>query len=265
MFEVSSNYNQIKDRKEKIESEVSSFEKEVFIKFSEDDAKKIKSALDFMLKIHLPQKDRVDGKPFASHPLAVAEKVMNMSNDPELVISALLHDSVEDQADRIFIERIERKNLGGGLSLKFDETAKDKYKATLNTWSFREIEDRFGPKIKYYVENMTNHDFNSLAEHLNLEGENKIDFINKLYAEHVENIISDPNLLILKVADLTTNINLRSLDPGSEKYHKLKRKYKSVIENVLEKLKTISEDNPIYSKKDAIVKELTQTYEEQYR
>ncbi len=265
MFELSSNYNQIKDRKEKIEPEVSSFEKEVFTKFPEEDAKRIKSSLDFMLKIHLPQKDRVDGKPFASHPLAVAEKVMNMSNDPELVIAALMHDGVEDQADRIFIERIERKNLGGGLSLKFDETAKDKYKIILNAWSFREIEDRFGPKIKYYVENMTNHDFNSLAEHVNLEGENKIDFINKLYAEHVEDIINDPDLLILKLADLTTNMNLRSLDPGSEKYQKLKRKYKSVIENVLEKLKTIPADHPIYPKKDNVIKELTETYEEQYK
>jgi len=188
-----------------------------------------------------------------------------MSNDPELVIAALLHDSVEDQADRIFIERIERKNLSGGLTLKFNETAKDKYKTTLAAWSFRELDDRYGQRVKYYVENMTNHDFNSLAEHLNLEGGNKINFINKLYAEHVENIINDPNLLILKLADLTTNINLRSLDPGSEKYQKLKRKYKSVIENVLEKLKTIPEDNPVYPKKDAIIKELTQTYEEQYK
>ncbi|MFZ4631866.1 MAG: hypothetical protein ACOYL8_01505 [Patescibacteria group bacterium] len=264
-FEKESDFKKINTRKEIIETELKNFEAEVFAKFPEEDAKKIKTALEFMLKIHLPQNDRADGRPFASHPLAVAEKIMKMSDNPELVISALIHDSVEDQADQIFIERINRKNLGGGLKINIDETLKEKYKSIFASWSFKEIEDRFGSKVKYYTENMTNHDYNSLAENLNLEDEEKEKFINKLYAEHIDSIMNDPDLLTLKLADLSTNIDLHSLSPDSEKYRKLKRKYKSVIEAVINKLSNISSGLPIHTQKDEIIEELTKVYEEQYK
>jgi (p)ppGpp synthase/HD superfamily hydrolase len=263
-FELKTDSDQIAQRREKIEIEINEFKNKVTEKFSETDAKKIHEALEFMLKIHLPQKDRVDGKPFASHPLAVAEKVMAMSNDPELVIAALNHDSVEDQSDRIFVERINRKNIGGNLHLNINEATKEKYKTIFTAWSFKEIEELFGPKVKYYVENMTNHDFNSLADSLDLSKDERENFVNKLYAEHVENIINDPKLFTLKLADLSTNIDLHSLDPEGEKYKTLKRKYKSVIEAIIEKLQNIPTDHLIYEKKGEITKELEQVYQEQY-
>lgn len=111
---------------------------------------------------------------------------------------------------------------------------------------------------------MTNHDFNSLAESLGLEGSAKQDFVNKLYAEHVEAIINDPDLFGLKLADLSINIDLHSLDPDSDKYRKLKLKYKSVIEAVLEKLKNLPVGHPIYNKRDEIVAELNDIYLKQY-
>jgi len=263
-FELKTDFDQITNRREKIESEINNFKNKVEARFSEIDAKRINEALEFMLKIHLPQKDRVDGKPFASHPLAVAEKVMAMSDDPDLIIAALDHDSVEDQSDRIFVERINRKNIGSNLHFDISEATKEKYKTIFTAWSFKEISELFGPKVKYYVENMTNHDFNSLADNLNLNGEDKENFVNKLYAEHVEDIMNDPKLFTLKLADLSTNINLRSLDPEGEKYKTLKRKYKSVIEAIIEKLQTIPTDHLIYEKKGEITKELEQVYQEQY-
>ena len=263
-FEVNSNFNQIVDRRERIEDEINHFKSELLEKFSEEDIANIEKALDLMLEIHLPQKDRVDGKPFASHPLAVAEKVMTMSDNPELAIAALIHDGVEDQADRIFVERINRKHIGGHLTIILNEEVKEKYKDIFTIWSFREIEDLFGKNVRYYTENMTNHDFNGLADSLDLKGDEREDFVNKLYAEHVEDIINDPKLFTLKLADLSTNIDLHSLDPEGEKYKTLKRKYKSVITAILEKLKTIPENHPIYENKDKITKELEQIYQEQY-
>jgi hypothetical protein len=219
-----------------------------------------------MLKVHLPQKDRVDGKPFASHPLAVAERVMELSDNPELVIAALIHDGVEDQSDYIFVERVNRKFPDRNfLHLKIDETSKLKYKDIFKNWSFREIKERFGSKVEYYTQNMTNHDFNSLAESLGLIGEDKQNFINQLYGEHVEDIMSDPDLLTLKLADLSINIDLHSLDPEGEKYKKLKRKYKSVIKAFLKKLQDLEENHPLYKKKDEIMAQLTKIYEEQYK
>jgi len=264
-FELTSNPREVSSRREKIETDIQDFRNRVTEKFSDSDVAKIIEALDFMLKMHLPQKDRVDGQPFASHPLAVAMKILELSDNPELTMAALTHDTVEDQSDRVFVERINRKYPDRDfVHLKIDETAREKYKDIFKTWSLREIKDKFGDRVKYYVENMTNHDFNSLAEDMGLSGDKKIDFINKLYAEHVEDLLNDSELFTLKLADLSTNIDLRSLDKNSEKYKKLKRKYKSVIETILEKLRHLEKQHPLYGQKDAVASELEKVYHEQY-
>jgi (p)ppGpp synthase/HD superfamily hydrolase len=265
-FELNLNQDKILLSREKIEDEISDFKRLASEKFTGEDLKNINEALDFMLKIHLPQKDRFDGRPFASHPLAVAKRVIGLSDNPELVMAALIHDGVEDQSDHIFAMRLARKYPDRDfIHFEIDENVKEKYKEIFSTWSFREIEDRFGDAVKYYVENMTNHDFNSLAEDLGLEGEEKQDFINRLYIEHVENIMNDPELFTLKLADLSINVDLHSLDPESKKYAKLKRKYKSVIETVLDKLKNIQTSHPLYVNRDDIIEDLTKIYNQQYK
>lgn len=262
---INSNPEAVLARREKIEDEVDVFKNRVVERFEAADAEKILAALDFMLKVHLPQKDRVDGRPFASHPLAVAERVMELSDNSELVIAALIHDGVEDQSDYIFVERVNRKFPDRNfLQLSIDETSKMRYKDIFKNWSFREIKDRFGPQVEYYIQNMTNHDFNSLAESLGLTGEDKQNFINHLYGEHVEDIMKDPELFTLKLADLSVNIDLHSLDPQGEKYKKLKRKYKSVIEAFLRRLQDLGEDHPLYGKRQEVMAQLAKIYEEQY-
>lgn len=264
-FEMRDNFEEIHNRKEKIEIEVSEFKDNVVEKFSQEDQEKIFKALDFMLKIHLPQKDRVDGLPFASHPLNVAKKVMEFDNNADLVVSALMHDSVEDQSERIFIERTKRKKMiPESVSLKMTTEVKEKYKDILKSWSFQEIKDLFGSNVEFCVKNVTNTDYNSLAEDLNLSEEVKRDFINKMYAEHVEDLIKNTQLFTLKLADLSTNIDLRSLDPKGYKHQKLKRKYKSVIETVLKKIETLSPDHALYASKDKISENLNEVYKEQY-
>lgn len=264
-FEISDNMEDVFSRKEKIEKEISEFRGLVLEKFSKIDQEKIFTALDFMLKIHLPQDDRVDGLPFASHPLMVAKKVLEFNNNSDLVISALIHDSVEDQSDRIFIERTRRKNMiPDSVSLEMTNEVMEKYKDILTSWSFKEIKDLFGSNVENYVRKMTNHDYNSLAENLNLTEDVKRDFVNKMYAEHVEDVINNAELFTLKLADLSTNIDLRSLDKGSFKHQKLKRKYKSVIETILKKIETVSVDHALYSSKDKIVRDLNKVYLEQY-
>lgn len=117
----------------------------------------------------------------------------------------------------------------------------------------------------YYIQNLTNHDFDSLAEDLsNLSDEEKIDFKNHAYASHVEEIITDPDLCLLKYADFSKNIDLRNLSSRSEKYFKLKRKYSSVIPIFINRLKMITEDHQLYSRKDLIIKNLEDVYQKQY-
>lgn len=65
-------------------------------------------------------------------------------------------------------------------------------------------------------------------------------------------------------ADLSTNIDLRSLDPSSYKHKKLKRKYKSVIENVLKKIKDLDSGHALYNNRERLVRDLNKVYLEQY-
>lgn len=265
-LEIYGDLNSIARRQEILEKEVAHFKLLLEQNFSGADLKKTTEALNFMLQIHLPQNDRVDGRPFAAHPLAVAEKLISLDNDADLVVAALLHDSAEDQSDHIFAARVNRRFPDKSfIHLKLSEDLKDKYNDIFKSWSFKEIRERFGDKVKYYVENMTNHDYYSLADKLGLSGEEKIDLVNRLYSEHVDEVMYDPKLFTLKLADLSVNIDLHSLPEGSEKQIKLKRKYKFVIENVINKLQTIDERHPLFEKRDEILADLESIYEEQYK
>jgi guanosine-3',5'-bis(diphosphate) 3'-pyrophosphohydrolase len=56
---------------------------------------RIRSAYAFALEAHRDQ-FRADGEPYITHPLAVAEIVIDIQLDADSVIAALLHDTVED-------------------------------------------------------------------------------------------------------------------------------------------------------------------------
>ena len=76
-------------------------------KFSEDDMARLKKAMNFAYKAHLPQK-RESGEPYIIHPLAVAKMLFEMGMDTNTVIAGLLHDVVED-CDGITVEDIARE------------------------------------------------------------------------------------------------------------------------------------------------------------
>lgn len=56
---------------------------------------KVEEAFRLSERVHEGQQ-RASGKPFFTHPLAVAEYLANLKADAETIISALLHDAVED-------------------------------------------------------------------------------------------------------------------------------------------------------------------------
>ena len=85
------------------------------------DMEKIKAAGEYADGLHAGQ-FRVSGDPYISHPVAVAEIVADLGLDTASICAALLHDTVEDCADRT---------------------------------SLREVEDRFGPEITMLVDGLT--------------------------------------------------------------------------------------------------------------
>lgn len=265
--EILSNQVIINEREQRVRRSVEEFEFLIEKRFEGEGLAKVKKALDLMLEIHLPQKDRSDGNPYVKHPLEVAEKVLKISDNitPDLIVSALLHDSVEDMPEILFAKRANRKFPNRNYKFKIDQQVKDNYFEIFKDWSFKEIDLKFGPTVLYYIKNLTNHDFDSLAEDVGgLTDEEKIEFKNKAYASHVEEIIKDPNLCLLKYADFSQNINLKNLPQDGEKYFKLKRKYSSVIPIFIEKLNKTEEGHQLFSRKKEIIDDLKETYQKQY-
>src|SRR6266403_537557 len=63
--------------------------------YETDEKERILLALEFATAAHSGQKRR-SGDPYITHPVAVAEYLMELRVDPDTVIAALLHDTIED-------------------------------------------------------------------------------------------------------------------------------------------------------------------------
>lgn len=266
--EIPENKIMINEREQRIQETLDNFKLLIAEKFNNNDLIKINKALKLMQEVHLPQKDRSDGKPFAEHPLEVAQKVIEMGADlkPDLIVAALLHDSIEDMPEILFAKRANRKFPNHNYDFTITQQTKKNYLHIFKDWSFKEIKEQFGPKVVYYLYNLTNHDFDSLVEELpSLSAEEKIDFKNEAYASHVVEIIKDSNLCLLKYADFSTNIDLKSIPTGDEKYFKLKRKYASVIPIFINQIKMIDNDHQLFNHKELIIRNLEKIYLEQYK
>ena len=72
------------------------------------DIEKIQSAFEYANALHEGQR-RVSGEAYISHPIAVAEIVGSLELDTDSICAALLHDTVEDCADKTNLKEIEKK------------------------------------------------------------------------------------------------------------------------------------------------------------
>lgn len=83
---------------------------------------KIKSAYDYAEEMHRGQL-RLSGEPYISHPLAVAEIVVGLGLDTDSVCAALLHDTVEDCADKTNLDAL-RTRFGADVAMLVDGLTK---------------------------------------------------------------------------------------------------------------------------------------------
>ena len=72
------------------------------------DTEKITKAFEYAKELHEGQM-RADGTPYISHPVAVAEIVAGLELDTDSICAALLHDTVEDCADKTNLKEIESR------------------------------------------------------------------------------------------------------------------------------------------------------------
>ena len=86
------------------------------------DTDKISRAYEYAKELHEGQ-FRVSGEPYISHPIAVAEIVAGLELDTDSICAALLHDTVEDCADRTDLKAIE-KQFGSDVAVLVDGLTK---------------------------------------------------------------------------------------------------------------------------------------------
>ena len=86
------------------------------------DIEKILCAYNYAKELHEGQY-RVSGEPYISHPIAVAEIVAGLELDTDSICAALLHDTVEDCADKTDLKAIE-KQFGRDVALLVDGLTK---------------------------------------------------------------------------------------------------------------------------------------------
>ena len=83
---------------------------------------KIESAFEYAKELHAGQY-RVSGEAYISHPIAVAEIVAGLELDTDSICAALLHDTVEDCAEKTDLKMIE-KMFGKPVALLVDGLTK---------------------------------------------------------------------------------------------------------------------------------------------
>lgn len=101
------------------------------------------------LLAHKDQEDRPDHQPYVNHPLQVALTLHQTFavKDPDLLIAALLHDSIEDQAQKIL------EIFGQAPSSDTD----------IKTDALNQIQAVFGERVRSLVSHLTNPDFEAQA------------------------------------------------------------------------------------------------------
>ena len=83
---------------------------------------KIQKAYDYAMKLHEGQY-RVSGEAYITHPIAVAEIVAELGLDTDSICAALLHDTVEDCADKTNLKEI-GKIFGDDVAMLVDGLTK---------------------------------------------------------------------------------------------------------------------------------------------
>ncbi|MBQ7397635.1 MAG: bifunctional (p)ppGpp synthetase/guanosine-3',5'-bis(diphosphate) 3'-pyrophosphohydrolase [Clostridia bacterium] len=86
------------------------------------DTEKIQRAFEYANALHEGQ-CRASGEAYISHPIAVAEIVASLELDTDSICAALLHDTVEDCADKTNLKEIEKK-FGKDVALLVDGLTK---------------------------------------------------------------------------------------------------------------------------------------------
>jgi (p)ppGpp synthase/HD superfamily hydrolase len=193
---------------------------------------------------------RPGNTPYIDHPLQVALSAANRFGikDVNLIIAALLHDTVEDRAFELI------QALSGQPAIDYKREA------------LSCIAQHFGGRVRDVVERLTNPNFNEQVSLLKSRGDLREPQIIKqsLYQEHfLEILAEDPEAFLIKLADFGENaLKLGQLPP--ENRAPLARKYGPVILATISALENLSPNHPLEHLSKLICEDLRRAYQRDY-
>lgn len=211
---------------------------------------RLSGALALMLELHMDQKDRPDGTP--SYPLDVALRVFDHLEKPngDLLVAALMHDTVEDQAAKLAKMA---PVFPGGYQVGLTDA-----QIALNV-----IGAMYGGRVRRIVAALSNEDTDAIAIAEGVDPKDKAAFTNRkneLYAEHVGAAIQNPDVVLIKLFDFSANA-LR-LDEVTDPDRKLKllAKYTPVVPRFIDRLNDTARPVRV-RRKDEILQGLSEAHE----
>lgn len=217
------------------------------------DQDRILDALSVMICLHRDQKARPDGTPYASHPLEVALYVLSRfgRSDPDVLMAALLHDAVEDQADKLVAPCV-----ASGLSRR-----------ALRQAALEALEQRFGTRVAELAGLLVNPDPEEASGILSgLDDAEQEAYKHRLYREHFRSLWDgDPDALLIKLADFSQNaLRLDRLEEGSKK-DRLRRKYGHVLAMSVARLEQLEDPgHPLFGARGWLLENLREAYARDY-
>lgn len=258
--------------KELEKNEENKFEKDflelVDSNFSKKDILEINKALLIAKEVHEDQV-QPDGQPYIEHPLEVATIIIEKFklNKVDLVITALLHDAMEDQSERLFANYLEKNNFFSNsvfniLNLR---SFVGKFSDEIREIAYLEIKDNFNSLIAERIRRLSKPDFDDLIDSLNFDvtPEKRQKIKNKMYREYFSDLLehNDQGLGVVKCADLLNNISKNHLLTNGAKKKKLINKYAPVIVDVVVPfLRKIEPEHCLYDNSQLILRNFLEIY-----
>lgn len=172
-----------------------------------ENRKKIAEAINLMIVLHIDQKDRPDGPPYLSHTMNVPRRLIREYGvrDPEMIIAALLHDSVEDQVEKLSERSVSNETEPRARALDF-------------------IEHKFGKRVRYIIQELSNPEDGGeelKAKKATMTEQEIAHAKMGIYKKYVQSMISkinpeigkpDAGIALIKFADFSDNaLNLHNI------------------------------------------------------
>lgn len=211
--------------------------KRIIDNFPTESHDQIVNAIADVIYLHAGQKTRLSGELVIEHLLKTASLLFDLVKDvkPEEVVTALLHDAIEDRA-RTMIETSD--GAFGAMLEKFPDN--ENFVASMR------LRSAYGRNIQVMLSSLVKPDYEKEIAQVggssNLSPEEHRKIKGKLYVGYLNKALSNPDVCMVKLADFIANSSdVDNIpDEHSAKRDDIKTKYYGGFAVVLEKLQDSS-------------------------